>query len=200
MRTFVFVIALLAASDLYGQSVLDVLRQPTTNADLELLNQANQASQNSANAAAKRASLLQKRADTLRSQVDQLEKELAELRAEHMALKKSVVDCREQFLAIIGLLEKQDFSGIATPLEKLKAYYTKSLLPKLTEKEPVEKADTEKADTEKSIAAPEAVNKKSDSQSPSETEPTAQEPNSAASNATQVEQPAPTTAKKSLDE
>ena len=195
MRTFVFVIALLAASDLYGQSVLDVLRQPTTNADLELLNQANQASQNSANAAAKRASLLQKRADTLRSQVDQLEKELQELRAEHTALKKSVVDCREQFLAIIDLLERQDFSGIAAPLEKLKATYTRSLLPKLIEKGPIEKADAEKSN-----AAPEALSAEPKSLSPSETKPTAQEPNSAASNATQVEQPAPTTAKKSLDE
>ncbi|MDX1928326.1 MAG: hypothetical protein SFV81_17495 [Pirellulaceae bacterium] len=195
MRTLVFVIVLFAASDLYGQTVLDVLRQPTANADLELLNQANQASQNSANAAAKRASLLQKRADLLRSQVDQLEKELAELRAEHTALKKSVIDCREQFLGIIDLLEKQDFSGIAAPLGKLKVTYTTSLLPKLIEKEPAEKVDAEK-----SIATPQATNVESKSLSPTETNSGAQKQNSAVSNAASGEQPTPTTGKNSPDE
>ncbi len=195
MRTLAFMIALFAANELYGQSVLDVLRQPTTNAELELLNQANEASQNSANAAAKRASLLQKRADVLRSQVDQLEKELEVLRAEHIALKKSVADCREQFLVIVDLLEKQDFSAIAVPLERLKTTYTKSLLPKLIEKGPVEKADTKKPN-----AAPEAVNTESKPLSPSEAKPAVQELNSAASNPAQVEQATTPTSKKSFDE
>ena len=141
MKTIAILFVLIAGSNLYGQSVLDALRQPTTNADFELLNQANQASQNSANAAAKRASLLQKRADTLRSQVDKLEKEIEELRVEHVALKKAVIDCRDQFLGILGLLEKQDFTAVTAPLEKLKATYAKTLLPKLMTKEPAVEAE-----------------------------------------------------------
>lgn len=138
MRTLALLIAFLTGSDLFGQSVLDALRQPTINADLEQLNQANQAAQSTSNALAKRATLLQRRADTLRSQVDQLEKEINVLREERASLKAAVIDCRDQFIAILELIEKKDFASIAGPVENLKATYTKSLLPKLVSKEPVE--------------------------------------------------------------
>ena len=63
------------------------------------------------------------------------------LRSEHAALKTAVIECRDQFVVIIELLEKQNFAAVAAPLEKLKLTYTKSLLPKLLTKEPVSEAE-----------------------------------------------------------
>ena len=143
MRTLAVMIVLFTYGDHFGQSVLDALRQPATNADVELLNQANQAAQSTSNAVAKRANLLQRRADTLRAQVDQLEKELELLRAERAALKAAVIGCRDQFIAILELIEKKEFAAIAEPIEKLRATYAKSLLPKLTSEPVAEEAKVE---------------------------------------------------------
>ena len=148
MRTAFFLIAIIAGGDLFAQSsVLEALTQPTQSADFEVLNQANQATQILANSASKRASLLQRRADELRSQLTRLEDEVDKLRAEQAALKSAVVECRDRVVTLVKLLEKRDFASIATPLEELRALYTKSLLPKLLPKEP-----------EPSIEAPEVVN------------------------------------------
>ena len=197
MKTLVFLVVVIANGDLYAQSVLDALRQPNTGAERELLNQANQASQDSANAASKRANLLQRRAEKLRLQVDQLEKEVEMLRSEHAALKTAVIECRDQFVVIIELLEKQNFAAVAAPLEKLKLTYTKSLLPKLLTKEPVSEAEA-------TVEAPVVVNSslqsvppkteapKSDAQNPDESKPDAPIP-------TGPEQPVEPPAKNSPD-
>lgn len=139
MRTLALMFVFSFCGNLFGQSLLDALRQPSNNADMELLNQANQAAQSTSNALAKRASLLQRRADTLRSQVDQLEKEVEVLRAERAAIKAAVIECRDQFVVILEMLEKKDFAPIEKAVEKLRTTYSRSMLPKLVSNEPSEK-------------------------------------------------------------
>ncbi len=168
MRTIALLIVFFTSSELFGQSVLDALRQPATNADFELQNQANQAAQSTSNALAKRANLLQRRADALRSQVDQLEKEVKVLREERAALIAAVVDCRDQFLAILALIEKKDFAALPGPVENLRATYTKSLLPKLSSNEPVEEEPKDETSSELNSTIPQPA--------PSTEKPAATEP------------------------
>lgn len=134
MRFLVLLVILLLSENLAAQSILDVLSRPTQAAESELLRQVNEDANNQANAASKRAALLNRRANELRSQVDALEKKLAALEAEHAALKSAVTEGRDLVLDLFALLEKQELSTVPAQLAKIRSFYEKSLQPRLVAK------------------------------------------------------------------
>ncbi len=134
MRILLLLLLAACCENAQAQTILDALSRPSQASDIQMLNESNRTALDQANAAAKRASLLTRRANELRSQLDVVEKELESLKTEHAALKSSVTEFHKHFDALVKLFEKQDLAAVPNQVEVMRAFFEKSLLPKIAPK------------------------------------------------------------------